>query len=220
MRVRRLVDPRRCSIPLADFGSAKVQATHAGQATTRGGGTEGWQSPEVMVDEGATTASDIFSLGLLFFFVLTEGKHAFGALGAKRTRAMTRFAMADLEEDKEVEEADTKVSKRVAAAMGAGDAAAELVSSMLRLKPGRRPSAREVLGSVVLREREEATGAEEESSLLRECCVCLDAEPTYAVLPCGHRCLCAGCRGAAKRECPVCRTPAQGTLRIFESGAI
>ena len=198
-----------------------MQATHAGQATTRGGGTEGWQSPEVMVDEGATTASDIFSLGLLFFFVLTEGGHCFGELGAKRTRAMLRFATTDVDDAEEVGEADAKVAKRVAAAMGAGDAAAKLVSSMLRLEPGRRPSAREVLGSVLLREEEEATGAEEEEEeSLRECCVCLDGEPTYAVLPCGHRCLCEGCRGAAKHECPVCRTPAQGTVRIFESGAI
>ena len=208
---------------LADFGSAKVQATHAGQATTRGGGTEGWQSPEVMMDEGATTASDIFSLGLLFFFVLTEGGHCFGELGAKRTRAMMRFATTDVDDAEEVGEADAKVAKRVAAALGAGDAAAELIASMLRLQPERRPSAKELLGSVVLRDEEEkATGAEEaeeESTQLLECCVCLDGEPTYAVIPCGHRCLCAGCRGAATRECPVCRTPAQGTVRIFESGA-
>ena len=202
-----------------------MQATHAGQATTRGGGTEGWQSPEVMVDEGATTASDIFSLGLLFFFVLTEGGHCFGELGAKRTRAMMRFATTDVDDAEEVGEADAKVAKRVAAALGAGDAAAELISSMLRLQPGRRPSAKEVLGSAVLCDKEEvATGTKEEekeeSAQLLECCVCLDGEPTYAVLPCGHRCLCEGCRGAAKHECPVCRTPAQGTVRIFESGAI
>ena len=52
---------------------------------------------------------------------------------------------------------------------------------------------------------------------LRECVVCLDGEPTYAVLPCGHRCLCAGCREAAARECPLCRAPANGTVRIFEA---
>jgi len=129
-----------------------VQATHAGQATTRGGGTEGWQSPEVMMDEGATTASDIFSLGLLFFFVLTEGKHCFGELGAKRTRAMTRFATTDVEEEEEVAEADAKVGKRVAAALAGGEGDAELIAKMLRLVPGGRPSAEEVLGSELLRE--------------------------------------------------------------------
>ena len=192
-----------------------MQATHAGQATTRGGGTEGWQSPEVMMDEGATTASDVFSLGLLFFFVLTEGDHAFGALGAKRTRAMTRFAMADLEEGEDVEEADAKVTKRVVAALGAGEDA-ELVAAMLRLDPGRRPSAEAVLGSAMLREHPAAGAQQQQEEEVAECVVCLDSSPTHAVLPCGHRCLCAGCVGAAARECPVCRTPSLGTVRIFE----
>ena len=268
---------------LADFGSAKVQATHAGQATTRGGGTEGWQSPEVMVDEGATTASDIFSLGLLFFFVLTEGKHhPFGELGAKRTRAMMRFATTDLDDAEEasvcpvssynssyldlrlmsqslqrpavvilafvcthitltlsdlairvllsrycggqVEEANAKVRKRVATAMSesgqeGGHEDAELISAMLRLTPKHRPSAEEVLGSESLHVREKtvagAAGGERAEEQLPECVVCLDDEPTHAVLPCGHRCLCAGCLVAAARECPVCRTPSQGTVRIF-----
>jgi len=69
-----------------------VHAAHGGQATTRGGGTEGWQSPETCVGEGATTASDIFSLGLVFFFVLTGGGHPFGEDARKRSRAMSRFA--------------------------------------------------------------------------------------------------------------------------------
>ena len=69
-----------------------MHAAHGGQATTRGGGTEGWQSPETIVGEGATTASDIFSLGLVFFFVLTGGGHPFGEDARKRSRAMSRFA--------------------------------------------------------------------------------------------------------------------------------
>ena len=131
----------RAQLPLsADFGSAKVQATHAGQATTRGGGTEGWQSPEAMVNEGATQASDIFSLGLIFFFVLTGGGHPFGALGAKRTKAMMRLATTDLDEEEEVAEADAKVGRRVASALvaAAGFASredADLIAKMLRLAP-------------------------------------------------------------------------------------
>ena len=208
-------DPCLCSCCLADFGSAKVQDTHAGQATTRGGGTEGWQSPEAMVNEGATQASDVFSLGLLLFFVLSEeGGHPFGA-ASKRTRAMLRFATTDLDDAEEVEEADAKVSKRVAAALGAGEDA-ELVSAMLRLDPGSRPSAEAVLESATLREHPAAGAQQQEEEEVAECVVCLDSSPTHAVLPCGHRCLCAGCVGAAARECPVCRTPSQGTVRIFE----
>ena len=197
-----------------------MQTTHAGQATTRGGGTEGWQSPEVMVEDGATSASDIFSLGLIFFFVLTEGGHCFGELGTKRTRAMLRFATTDLDDEEEVEEADAKVGRRVAAALSAAGSPsredADLLAKMLSLIPGRRPTADDVLGSATLREAAAAAAAAEGEEELRECVVCLDGEPTFAVVPCGHRCLCEGCRWAAASECPLCRGPSQGTMRIFE----
>ena len=166
-----------------------------------------------MVNEGTTQASDVFSLGLLFFYVLSEGGHPFGEIG-KCTRAMMRFATTDLDDEEEVEEADGKVAKRVAAALDAVPASTredvELVAAMLHLVPGRRPSAEEVLVSTTLCE---GTAAEAE---LRECVVCMDATPTHAVLPCGHRCLCVGCLGAAAAACPVCRTAAKGTVRIFE----
>ena len=83
--------------------------------------------------------------------------------------------------------------------------------SSFRLVPERRPTAEEVLGSESLRETVAAEEAEP-----RECVVCLDGEPTFAVSPCGHRCLCAGCLGAAAQECPLCRTPSEGTMRIYE----
>ena len=194
-----------------------MQSAHAGQATTRGGGTEGWQSPEAMLNDGATQASDVFSLGLIFFFVLSGGEHPFGEAGVKRNRAMLRFATTDVEDGEEVEDADAKVKRRVASALlsasgvPASSEDAELIAEMLRLVPGRRPSAEAVLASAVLSET--AAAAE----LLRECVVCLDAEPTFAVLPCGHRCLCAGCLGAAAQACPLCRKPADGTVRIFEA---
>lgn len=52
------------------------------------------------------------------------------------------------------------------------------------------------------------------------CVVCLTHAKTHAFVPCGHRCVCAGCskevlRGSGKAECPVCRTRANGALQIF-----
>ena len=179
-----------------------------------------------MVNEGTMQASDVFSLGLLFFYVLSEGGHPFGEIG-KRTRAMMRFATTDLDDEEEVEEADAKVAKRVEAALREGGSPpgdAELIAAMLRLAPESRPSAETVLGSVVLgnkaaaavAEDEVAAGQQQHEEEPAECVVCLDGVPSYAVVPCGHRCLCKGCRGAAARECPVCRTPSQRTMRIFE----
>ena len=56
----------------------------------RGGGTEGWQSPEAMLNEGATCSSDIFSLGLIFFFVF----HV--VLAAIQFRPATAFLFATM----------------------------------------------------------------------------------------------------------------------------
>ena len=53
------------------------------------------------------------------------------------------------------------------------------------------------------------------------CVVCLDAAPTFAVVPCGHRCLCSRCVVqvlATTRVCPLCRASMDGcgALQIFE----
>ena len=47
-----------------------------------------------------------------------------------------------------------------------------------------------------------------------ECAVCLDGNAEYAVVPCGHRCLCASCIKAVP-ECPVCRGAMTAVLRVF-----
>ena len=42
-------------------------------------GTEGWIAPEMMLGNRSTTcAVDIFSLGCVYYFVLSEGHHPFG----------------------------------------------------------------------------------------------------------------------------------------------
>ena len=51
-----------------------------------------------------------------------------------------------------------------------------------------------------------------------ECVVCLDKEPTHALVPCGHLCLCDACSSACvdTGECPVCRVPVLSALRIWK----
>lgn len=41
-------------------------------------GTEGWIAPEMIKGQRTTTSVDIFSLGCVFYYVLTQGDHAFG----------------------------------------------------------------------------------------------------------------------------------------------
>lgn len=47
------------------------------------------------------------------------------------------------------------------------------------------------------------------------CVICLDEPSDFACVPCGHRCLCAGCQDKANGVCPICRSDVQGIFRIF-----
>ena len=47
------------------------------------------------------------------------------------------------------------------------------------------------------------------------CVICMERASDFAIVPCGHRCLCQICsRNLTK--CPVCRTYVQGVLKIFD----
>eukprot|EP01139_Manchomonas_bermudensis_P022556 Amastigsp_a693192_6.p2 type:complete len:151 gc:universal Amastigsp_a693192_6:649-197(-) len=46
------------------------------------------------------------------------------------------------------------------------------------------------------------------------CVICMDARREYAIVPCGHMCLCVGCRSGLS-ACPVCRAPITSLMRIF-----
>ena len=49
------------------------------------------------------------------------------------------------------------------------------------------------------------------------CVVCLDASADYAVIDCGHQCLCLGCKDRVS-TCPNCRAEISGTVKIFRMG--
>ena len=54
----------------------------------------------------------------------------------------------------------------------------------------------------------------------KECCICLKAEELgklLALVPCGHRCVCADCSAlVVGHHCPVCRTEATQAIRVFD----
>jgi serine/threonine protein kinase len=54
----------------------------------------------------------------------------------------------------------------------------------------------------------------------KECCICLRAEELgklLALVPCGHRCVCAACSAlVVGHSCPVCRTEARQAIRVFD----
>ena len=52
------------------------------------------------------------------------------------------------------------------------------------------------------------------------CVVCEDGPADYALLMCGHRCLCVDCvkhfEPGGGRDCPLCRQPIERTMRIHD----
>lgn len=51
-----------------------------------------------------------------------------------------------------------------------------------------------------------------------ECVLCMDAPREYALVPCGHRCICATCIVRHRTQltaCPLCKASVESVLRIF-----
>ncbi|XP_041473191.1 serine/threonine-protein kinase/endoribonuclease IRE1-like [Lytechinus variegatus] len=66
---------------ISDFGLCKKLAAGRMSFSRRSGvaGTDGWIAPEMLIGQDrTTTAIDIFSLGCVFYYVLSSGKHPFG----------------------------------------------------------------------------------------------------------------------------------------------
>ena len=49
-----------------------------------------------------------------------------------------------------------------------------------------------------------------------ECIVCMDEPKEYAFTPCGHKCVCENCSSKVERNCPMCRKPFTGVIKIFD----
>ncbi|QCD82170.1 serine/threonine-protein kinase/endoribonuclease IRE1 [Vigna unguiculata] len=65
---------------LSDMGISKCLVENMSSLgnNATGGGSSGWQAPEQLVQGRQTRAVDIFSLGCVFFFCITGGRHPFG----------------------------------------------------------------------------------------------------------------------------------------------
>jgi hypothetical protein len=60
----------------------------------------------------------------------------------------------------------------------------------------------------------------EAEAVVKDCCICLEAEEVgklLALVPCGHRCVCADCSAlVVGYTCPVCRTEARQAIHVVD----
>jgi hypothetical protein len=54
---------------------------------------------------------------------------------------------------------------------------------------------------------------EDETTL---CVVCMDAQRTHLIAPCGHKCLCESCSTTFGTTCPICRADAMLVCKVFD----
>ncbi|CAL8141653.1 unnamed protein product [Orchesella dallaii] len=82
-----LLNVRLSKVKISDFGlSRRIVDGRSGVSSSILGGTQGWIAPEILGqflsgdprEYKFTYASDIFALGCLYYFVVTDGKHPFG----------------------------------------------------------------------------------------------------------------------------------------------
>ncbi|KAG8189962.1 hypothetical protein JTE90_009101 [Oedothorax gibbosus] len=86
---------------ISDFGMCKKLANGRISFSKKSGttGTDGWIAPEMLLGEKKTTrAVDTFSFGLVFYYVLTNGKHPFGdPLRRQFNITSENFCLSDLD---------------------------------------------------------------------------------------------------------------------------
>jgi serine/threonine protein kinase len=63
-------------VKICDFGLAKHVASE--MSTVKEIGTKGWRAPEVVLSDQRTKAADVFSTGLICYYVFAGGVHPFG----------------------------------------------------------------------------------------------------------------------------------------------
>ncbi|XP_068631729.1 serine/threonine-protein kinase/endoribonuclease IRE1 [Battus philenor] len=76
---------------ISDFGLSKKLNIGRASFSRRSGvtGTDGWIAPEMINGERTTTSVDIFSLGCVFYYVLSCGQHPFGDVLRRQANILT-----------------------------------------------------------------------------------------------------------------------------------
>ncbi|XP_045598023.2 serine/threonine-protein kinase/endoribonuclease IRE1 isoform X2 [Procambarus clarkii] len=115
---------------ISDFGLCKRLESGRMSFSRRSGvtGTEGWIAPEMMLNTSRPTCKiDIFSLGCVYYYMLTKGKHPFGTVLDRQSNIISgNFRLDDLHEEKDI-------SCRI------------LIEKMVSSKPSERPPTSAVL---------------------------------------------------------------------------
>jgi serine/threonine protein kinase len=195
-------------VKVSDFGLSRQAPTasdyyygDAGRLPTR------WCSPEVLQRRKYSEKSDAWAFGVTFWEVLT----------------LAMVPYYECTADEQVVRAIVAGTKLAAPAGYPAAVFERCVLPCLATAANDRPDFTRLLQALRVVQEElliqEAT--ENPARAERMCCICLTSRSCYAIIPCGHQCLCdgAGCTAAFqpphRAHCPICRTPVTSLLHVF-----
>ncbi|XP_053679518.1 serine/threonine-protein kinase/endoribonuclease IRE1 [Anopheles nili] len=125
---------QRVRAMISDFGLCKKLNYGKASFSRRSGvtGTDGWIAPEMQRGQRATTSVDIFSLGCVFYYVLSDGFHPFGDNLKRQANILSNeYDLGMLRRENPLPDCRTVLAE-------------EIVSDMIHVEPSKRPSARTV----------------------------------------------------------------------------
>lgn len=132
LKPQNVLISKQNKVLISDFGLCKKLEAGRTSFNTSALGTIGWTAPEALNRKSVkqemsrmTKSVDIFSLGCIFYFILTKGKHPFGSYAMRQGNILQ--------------------GKRNLSGLGGDMISIDLISRMTAQKPEERPTPEEIL---------------------------------------------------------------------------
>ena len=100
----------------------------------------------------------------------------------------------------------------------AWEAAKEVMATAKRVEEAAKNNVCE-RARVVWAQQTMVMAAQAEHSTQQHCSMCFErvgARTLLVLVPCGHRCVCAGCSGSLEQPCPICRENVREVMRVYD----
>eukprot|EP00960_Hanusia_phi_P019262 568616-Hanusia_phi.AAC.1 len=151
-------------------------------------------APESIARRQYTDKSDVWAFGVTMWEMWTYGQVPYGAIT-----------------DDEMVGQRVGQGLRLTAPSVCPAGVYEVMQACWRERKNERPSFSELKG--LLRQQYDLQVHREAAHM---CVICLEQEAQFAMVSCGHRCLCAACKEmVGSIPCPICRRESTGVIRIF-----